>query len=216
MIIILLGPPGVGKGTQAEVIAEKFSVPHISTGGIFRGKLKDGTPLSLEIKKYMEAGALVPDELTVRLVTERLAAPDARKGALLDGFPRDAAQAEALDAILAGTSRRVNICLSLKAPDDILAARLSGRRVCRRCGAGYHVVFSPPPADGACLRCGGEIHQRDDDREETIKNRLAVYHHETSPLIQWYGERGLLKTIDVEGPVGEISNRIFAALKDLG
>jgi adenylate kinase len=212
MIIILLGPPGAGKGTQAGAIAEKFSLPHISTGDIFRANLKDGTPLGLEAGKYMDAGALVPDELVVRLVADRLTAPDARGGALLDGFPRTVPQAEALADFLAGAGRRVDFCVSLEVPDAALLARLSGRRMCRSCGAGYHISFSPPPAGGRCGRCGGEIYQRDDDREETIKNRLAVYHGQTSPLIQWYGECGLLRTIDGEGPVEDIKKRIFAVL----
>ncbi|MDR2726017.1 MAG: adenylate kinase [Candidatus Adiutrix sp.] len=213
MIIILLGPPGAGKGTQAGTIAQKTHLPHISTGDIFRANLKEGTPLGLEARKYMDAGALVPDELVVRLVADRLSAPDARPGALLDGFPRTTVQAEALTAFLADTGNKIKCCLCLEVSDVALLTRLAGRRLCRNCGAGYHVSFSPPPADGRCGRCGGEVYQRDDDREEIIKNRLEVFHRETNPLAHWYEERGLLKTIDGEGPIEEVSGRIFAALE---
>lgn len=211
MIIILLGPPGAGKGTQAGAIAEKFNIPHISTGDIFRANLKQGTPLGLEAKKYMDAGALVPDELVVRLVGDRLDAPDAAGGALLDGFPRTVVQAEALADYLKAKGRGVDACICLNVPDDVLVSRLSGRRMCRECGAGFHVEFSPPPADGRCP-CGGQVYQRDDDREETILNRLKVYHEQTSPLVEWYGRKGLLRSIDGQGPVAEIQKRIFAAL----
>jgi len=213
MIIILLGPPGAGKGTQAVAIAEKIHLPHVSTGDIFRANLKDGTPLGLEAKKYMDAGTLVPDDLVVRLVVDRLSAPDARGGVLLDGFPRTAAQAEALSEFLAAAGRTIKCCLSLKVTDEVILTRLSGRRLCRNCGAGYHLTFSPPPADGRCGRCGGEIYQRDDDREEILKKRLDVFHLQTNPLTHWYEDHGLLRTIDGEGPVEEITKRIFAALE---
>ncbi len=212
MIIILLGPPGAGKGTQAGAIAERFGIPHISTGDIFRANLKQGTPLGLEAKKYMEAGALVPDELVVRLVGDRLDAPDAAAGALLDGFPRTVPQAQALSDYLAQKGRRVDHCVCLNVPDAVLVSRLAGRRQCRDCGAGFHVEFSPPPADGHCPKCGGAIYQRDDDMEATILNRLKVYHDQTSPLVEWYGLRGLLRAIEGDGPVDEIKTRIFAAL----
>jgi adenylate kinases len=212
MIIILLGPPGAGKGTQAGAISEKYNIPHISTGDIFRANLKEGTPLGLEAKKYMDAGALVPDELVVRIVGDRLDAPDAASGALLDGFPRTVGQAEALGAYLATKGRRVDHCLCLEVPDGVLVSRLAGRRMCRECGAGFHTEFSPPPADGRCNKCGGEIYQRDDDMEATIQNRLRVYHEQTSPLVAWYKERGLLRDIDGQGPVDEIKKRIFTAL----
>jgi len=213
MIILFLGPPGSGKGTQSMPIAGKLKLPHISTGDIFRANLNQGTPLGLEAKKYMDAGALVPDDLVVRLVVGRLSEPDAKNGALLDGFPRTTAQAEALSAFLAEAGRQVACCLSLEVPDDTLLARLSGRRICRNCGLGYHLSFSPPPADGRCGRCGGEIYQREDDREETLKKRLDVYHRQTSPLIHWYGDHGLLKAVDGEGPVEEVTKRILTALE---
>lgn len=212
MIIILLGPPGAGKGTQAGAISEKYKIPHISTGDIFRANLKEGTSLGLEAKKYMDAGALVPDELVVRIVGDRLNAPDAAGGALLDGFPRTVAQAEALSDYLADKGRQVEHCLCLGVPDSVLVTRLAGRRMCRECGAGFHVEFSPPPADGRCDQCGGEIYQRDDDMEATIQNRLQVYHQQTSPLVEWYARRGLLRNIDGQGQVEEIKARIFAAL----
>lgn len=212
MIIILLGPPGAGKGTQAGAVSEKYNIPHISTGDIFRANLKEGTALGLEAKKYMDAGALVPDELVVRIVGDRLNAPDAAGGALLDGFPRTVAQAEALGDYLVQKGRKVDHCLCLEVPDQVLITRLAGRRMCRECGAGFHVEFSPPPADGRCNQCGGEIYQRDDDMEATIQNRLKVYHEQTSPLVEWYKERGLLRAIDGQGPVDEIKKRIFAAL----
>jgi len=212
MIIILLGPPGAGKGTQAGAVAEKFRIPHISTGDIFRANLKEGTPLGLEAKKYMDSGALVPDELVVRLVGDRLGAPDAAGGALLDGFPRTVAQAEALADYLAQKGRQVDHCVCLNVPDEILVGRLAGRRMCRECGAGFHVEFSPPPADGHCSKCGGEIYQRDDDLETTVLNRLKVYHEQTSPLVEWYGAKGLLRPVDGQGPVEEVKARIFKVL----
>lgn len=213
MIIILLGPPGAGKGTQAGAISEKYNIPHISTGDIFRANLKEGTSLGLEAKQYMDAGALVPDELVVRIVGDRLNAQDAVSGALLDGFPRTVTQAVALSAYLAEKGRQVDHCLCLEVPDSVLLPRLSGRRMCRECGAGFHMEFSPPPADGRCNQCGGEIYQRDDDMETTIQNRLQVYHQQTSPLVEWYAQRGLLRRIDGQGPVEEIKTRIFTALE---
>ncbi len=212
MIIILLGPPGAGKGTQAGAIAEKFQIPHVSTGDIFRANLKEGTPLGLEAKKYMDSGALVPDELVVRLVGDRLGAADAAGGALLDGFPRTVAQAEALDAYLAAKGRRVDHCLCLDVPDAVVISRLAGRRMCRGCGGTFHLEFSPPPASGHCPKCGGEIYQRDDDQETTVANRLKVYHEQTSPLVAWYLQRGLLRRIVGADSVEEIQKRIFAAL----
>jgi adenylate kinase len=212
MIVILLGPPGAGKGTQAEAIVKRLGIPHVSTGDIFRANLAANTPLGLEAKGYMDKGALVPDELVVRLVGDRLSEKDASIGALLDGFPRTVAQAEALEIFLAKQDRRVNVCLLLEVPDEELIKRLTGRRVCRNCGSGWHVTFSPPPADLICTNCKGEIYQRADDSEETIKNRLKVYHEQTTPLIDWYKSRGQLKTINGLGKPNEVEASLSQAL----
>ena len=212
MIVILLGPPGAGKGTQATAIAKLLNVPHVSTGDIFRANLEYGTALGLEAKKYMDKGELVPDDLVVRLVADRLSKPDAQGGALLDGFPRTTVQAAALADILTAKSQVIDVCLLLEVPDDVLVARLSGRRVCRGCGAGWHAVFDPPPVDMKCPSCGGEIYQRGDDSEATIAKRLAVYHAQTSPLVDWYKAKGLLKRVSGLGPPERVREVIAKAL----
>ncbi|MDR2443109.1 MAG: adenylate kinase [Deltaproteobacteria bacterium] len=214
MIVILLGPPGAGKGTQAEALTQKYGIPHVATGDIFRANLALGTPLGLEAKGYMDQGTLVPDELVVRLVADRLSQPDALKGCLLDGFPRTVAQAEALEAFLAQASppRSIDACLLLEVPDEELEKRLTGRRVCRGCGASWHTIFSPPPVDNKCPSCGGEIYQRADDSLETIKNRLAVYHAQTKPLVAWYQRKGKLKIVSGLGQPAEVRQAIFQAL----
>lgn len=214
MILVLLGPPGAGKGTQAKFLVERFSIPHISTGDILRANLKAGTPLGLEAEKYMDAGALVPDEVVIGLIEDRVKEPDARGGFLLDGFPRTEPQARALAAMLERGGWALDAALCLETPDEEIVKRLAGRRVCRGCGRPYHVAFDPPPASGICPDCGGEIYQRDDDREETVLSRLKTYHQQTSPLIKWYGERGLLKTID--GVSGGPEAVFARALKALG
>jgi adenylate kinase len=213
MIVILLGPPGAGKGTQAQAIVKRLGIPHISTGDIFRANLAAKTPLGLEAKGYMDRGALVPDELVVRLVGDRLSQSDAAKGSLLDGFPRTVAQAQALEGFLAGQTRKVDSCLLLEVPDHELLKRLAGRRVCRSCGSGWHVDFSPPPSDMVCPSCKGEIYQRSDDSEETIKNRLKVYHEQTSPLIDWYKTRGQLRKVNGLGNPLEIEASLAEALR---
>jgi adenylate kinase len=212
MIVVLLGPPGAGKGTQAAALVDRLKVPHVSTGDIFRANLSAGTALGLEAKSYMEKGALVPDELTVRMVGDRLIQDDAAAGCLLDGFPRNTVQAEALEKLLEKAGRRVDLCLQLEVPDDDLVLRLSGRRVCRGCGVGWHSVFSPPPADLKCPKCGGEIAQRSDDAEEAIKNRLKVYHEQTSPVADWYRGRGLLRTVGGRGSAAEVEAALMRAL----
>lgn len=193
--VVLLGAPGSGKGTQAERISPAFSVPHISTGDMLRAALAAGTPLGLEAKRYMEAGELVPDDVVVGLIRERLADEDARRGFLLDGFPRTLEQARALDAMLTRSARALTDVVLIDVPEDELVQRLSGRRMCRGCGKGYHTVFDPPKKDSVCDICGGELYQRADDNEETVRNRLEVYRRQTEPLIEYYSELGVLKTV---------------------
>jgi adenylate kinase len=214
VIVILLGPPGAGKGTQATAIAKLLNVPHVSTGDIFRANLEYGTALGLEAKKYMDKGQLVPDDLVVRLVADRLSKPDAQGGALLDGFPRTTGQAAALADILSTKGQNVDVCLLLEVPDETLVARLSGRRVCRGCGAGWHVEYNPPDPSLKCDKCGGEIYQRDDDRAETIESRLAVYHKQTKPLVEWYRSRGVLKSVDGTGDPQSVGAAIKKILTD--
>jgi adenylate kinase len=213
MIFVLLGPPGAGKGTQAAALVKRLGVIHVSTGDIFRSNLAAGTPLGLEAKGYMESGVLVPDELVLRLVGDRLSQPDASKGALLDGFPRTGVQAEGLEAILAEMGRKVRVCLLLEVPDQELIGRLAGRRVCRGCGASWHISYSPPPADLKCNLCGGEIYQRADDSEAAINQRLTVYHQLTSPLVQWYASKGLLKRVDGVGDPARVEADLAKALE---
>lgn len=212
MIVILLGPPGAGKGTQAAAIVKSLCIPHVSTGDIFRANLEHETPLGLEAKKYMDAGKLVPDNLVVRLVADRLSKADAQGGVLLDGFPRTVVQAEALEEFLKAGQKKVDVCLLLEVPDQELVKRLSGRRVCRRCGKGWHVDYSPPPEELKCDSCSGEIYQRDDDLPDTIKSRLAVYHSQTKPLIDWYRSRGCLAVIDGRADPSKVGSEIEKAL----
>ncbi|MGH8894282.1 MAG: adenylate kinase, partial [Actinomycetes bacterium] len=196
MRLVLVGPPGAGKGTQAQFIASRFTVPKISTGDIFRANVSEGTELGLEAKKFMDAGDLVPDEVTIGMVMERLSHDDASEGFLLDGFPRTLHQAEVLDEMLAGDDTTLDVVLELVVDDDEVVRRLSGRRTCRRCGHVWHLDFDPPSMDGQCDRCSGELFQRDDDSEDTIRHRLEVYADQTSPLIGYYGDRGILAGVD--------------------
>ena len=205
---IFLGPPGAGKGTQAARLAERAGVPQIATGDMFRAAVREGTPLGLEAKRYMEAGQLVPDEVTLGLVRERLAQPDCRAGFLLDGFPRTVAQAEGLKDVLAGLGVRLDGVLYFDVPDAVVVERLSGRRVCPACGATYHVRFDPPRVEGRCDRCGAELVQRADDREETVRQRLAVYREQTEPLVRYYREAGLLHTVEADRPIAEVEAAI--------
>jgi adenylate kinase len=212
MRIILLGPPGAGKGTQAKLLAERLRIPQISTGDMLRAAVRDGTPLGREAKGYMDRGALVPDEVIIGLVRERLQAPDAVRGYILDGFPRTVAQAEALERTLGDLHCSLDHVLCLDVPGEDLVTRIAGRRTCRQCGAMSHVRFSPTKRDGACDACGGETYQRDDDREETVRRRLAVYVEQTAPLIRFYEGRALLRRIAGTGEIGEIFARMVQGL----
>jgi adenylate kinase len=211
MIIVLLGPPGTGKGTQAKAIYDRYSFPHISTGDIFRKNLSEATPLGLEAKTYMEKGELVPDGLVLKLIEGRLSEPDAAKGFLLDGFPRTKVQALAFDESLAARGQKIDHVVLLEVEDRKLIKRLSGRRVCGNCGRSFHVEFSPPPADNLCP-CGGTVYQRADDLETAIVNRLKVYHDLTKPLVEYYGGRGLLRRVEGDGTPSEVEARIKLAL----
>jgi adenylate kinase len=211
--LVLVGPPGAGKGTQAQFIASHFSVPKISTGDIFRANVSEGTDLGIEAKKYMDAGDLVPDEVTIAMVKDRLTHDDTTEGFLLDGFPRTVHQAEVLDKVLAVQDTSLTVVLELVVDDEEVVRRLSGRRTCRRCGHVWHQDFDPPSRDGICDRCGGELFQRDDDSEQTIRHRLEVYADQTSPLIGYYGDRGLLRGVDATGPVEDVTERAINALR---
>ena len=193
--IVLLGAPGSGKGTQAERIAPAFDVPHVSTGDILRAAVKRGTPMGLAAKRFMDAGDLVPDDVVIGIIRDRLAEPDTGGGFMLDGFPRTLEQAAALDDMLAGAGRALSLVLQIDVPEEELVQRLAGRRACRHCGRGYNVVFDPPKVEGVCDACGGDLFQRDDDNEDTVRNRLAVYRRQTEPLIGYYRDRGVLATV---------------------
>ncbi len=216
MRLVLVGPPGAGKGTQAQFIAAHASIAKISTGDIFRANVSQGTPLGLEAKKYMDAGDLVPDEVTNDMVRERLAEDDAVDGFLLDGFPRTVPQAVTLDDMLGGMGHKLNVVLELVVDDDEVVRRLSGRRTCRGCGHVWHLDFDPPSRDGVCDRCGGELFQRDDDKSDTVRHRIDVYAEQTAPLIAYYAERGLLIGLDATGPVEDVTERAIDALRPYG
>lgn len=211
MRLVLLGPPGAGKGTQAQMLREKLGIPHISTGDMFREAVGQGTPLGKEAQKYMESGQLVPDEVTIGIVKERLSQPDAT-GFLLDGFPRTVPQAESLDAVLAASGRPVDAVLSLRVPREVLMVRLTGRRVCSVCKANYHILNQPPREPGKCDLCGGELVQRADDTEETVSKRLEVYDQQTSALVDYYQQRGLVREINGHQEPGKVFADIGRAL----
>ncbi len=196
MKIIMLGAPGAGKGTQAKMIAEKYQIPHISTGDIFRANIKNGTELGMEARTYMDKGELVPDELTVRILLDRVAQPDCEKGYVLDGFPRTIPQAEVLDQELTKRNEKIDHAINVEVPDENIVRRMSGRRACVSCGATYHIVHIPPKKEGLCDKCGNELILRDDDKEETVMNRLGVYHDQTQPLIEYYNAKGVLCSVD--------------------
>ncbi len=214
MHVILLGPPGAGKGTQAKMLTERYGVPQISTGDILRAAVGAGTPLGREAKTYMDRGALVPDEVVIGIVRDRLAEPDCHGGYLLDGFPRTVAQAEALTRMLRDLGTRLPIVVNLDVAEGELVRRLSGRRTCQGCSEPFHVDFHPPRVEGTCDKCGGTLIQREDDREETIRRRLQVYREQTEPLIGYYQTQGRLKTVDGLGETGEIFGRISSTLEE--
>jgi adenylate kinase len=211
--VVLVGPPGAGKGTQAQFIASHLSVPTISTGEIFRSNVSTGTELGRVAKAYMDRGDLVPDEVTIAMVASRIQEDDAQAGFLLDGFPRNVPQAETLKKMLAEWETRLDLVLELVVDDDEVVRRLSGRRTCRRCGHVWHVLFDPPSRSERCDDCGGELFQRDDDREETIRHRLDVYQQQTQPLIAFYADESILLGVDATGPVEEITARALSALR---
>lgn len=202
--LVLMGLPGAGKGTQAEMIIDRYGIPHISTGDMFRAAMKEGTELGMQAKKFMDAGELVPDEVTIGIVRERLAKSDCNKGFLLDGFPRTVPQAEALDNILQEMDRSIDYVIHIDVDRNKLLARLTGRRICRNCGATYHMVFNRPQQDGACDKCGGELYQREDDNEDTVANRLEVNIAQQEPLLEYYSNNGVLQTIDGNRDIGVV------------
>lgn len=211
--LVLLGPPGAGKGTQASAIVSKYSIPHISTGDIFRANIKNGTELGKQVEAYMKKGLLVPDELVVSIVKDRLTKEDCKEGFLLDGFPRTVNQAEALDKELKDMNLKLDRVINIEVGKEILIERAIGRRICKNCGATYHVKFSPPKVGNTCDKCGGELYQRDDDKAETVEKRIEVYQEQTKPLIDYYKEKDLLLNIDGTKSIEEIFNDIVASLE---
>ena len=212
MKIIMLGAPGAGKGTQAKQIAEKYSIPHISTGDIFRANIKNGTELGKKAKTYMDQGLLVPDELTCDLVVDRIKQDDCKNGFILDGFPRTIPQAEALDAALSKMGEKMDYAIDVDVPDENIVRRMGGRRACLNCGATYHIVSIPTKVEGICDKCGSEVVLRDDDKPETVQKRLSVYHEQTQPLIDYYNRQGILKTVNGTRPLEEVFADIVTIL----
>lgn len=212
MDLILLGPPGAGKGTQAKMMIDRWKIPQISTGDILRTAVREERPLGLEAKGFMDRGELVPDRVVIGIIAERLKEEDATAGFILDGFPRTIPQAEALQEILDELGRKIDTVLSIEIEEERLVARLTGRRMCKGCGESFHLVFNPPARDGVCDRCGGELYQRDDDREKTIRQRLAVYREQTEPLIAYYEKQGILKRIKGDDSKDQIFSRIVGAV----
>ena len=214
MKIIMLGAPGAGKGTQAKKIAEKYGIPHISTGDIFRANIKNQTELGKKAKSYMDQGALVPDELTLELIMDRFTNDDCKNGYVLDGFPRTIPQAEALTKALADKQDAVDYAINVDVPDEAIVTRMSGRRACLACGGTYHIKFNPTKVEGICDACGGELVLRNDDKPETVQKRLDVYHEQTQPLIEYYQTQNILKEVDGTLPLEEVFQAIIAILED--
>ena len=212
MKIIMLGAPGAGKGTQAQMIADKYNIPHISTGDIFRANIKNGTELGKKAKEYMDKGLLVPDELTVELLLDRVANEDCKDGYVLDGFPRTIPQADVLDAELTKLGDKVDFAVNVDVPDENIVRRMSGRRACLKCGATYHIEHIPPKQEGICDKCGSERGLRADDAPETVQNRLSVYHEQTQPLIDYYDKKGILRTVDGTKDMKDVFNAIVDIL----
>jgi len=209
--LVLMGLPGAGKGTQAERIVEQYGIPHISTGDMFRAAMKEGTELGLQAKSFMDKGELVPDEVTIGIVRERLSKEDCQKGFLLDGFPRTVPQAEALENLLVDLNKTINYVININVDKELLMARLTGRRICKECGSTYHLEFNPPKQEGVCDRCGGELYQRADDNAETVQNRLDVNIKQQEPLLTFYEIKGYLRTIDGQQHI----NKVFADIEQL-
>ena len=212
MKIIMLGAPGAGKGTQAKKIAEKYEIPHISTGDIFRANIKNGTELGMKAKEYMDKGALVPDELTCDLVMDRISQEDCKNGFVLDGFPRTIPQAKALDSALEKINEKMDFAVDVDVPDENIVNRMGGRRACLNCGATYHIVFNPTKSEGICDTCGKQTVLREDDKPETVQKRLHVYHEQTQPLLDYYKEQNILKSVDGTKPMDEVFSDIVAIL----
>jgi len=215
MNILIMGPPGAGKGTQASRIASFYEIPHISTGDMFRAEIKQGSDLGKKIKSYLDSGQLVPDEVTVEVVKKRLQQADTQKGFLLDGFPRTIPQAEALDGILKEMGRSLDLVINIKVDPQVLLDRMTGRRVCQKCGATYHVVNQPPRVEGVCDQCGGELYQRSDDTVETVSNRLDVYQKQTAPLLEYYQQRGIVAEINGEQSIDDVFKEIQEVIRRL-
>lgn len=213
MNIIFMGPPGAGKGTQSDKIVNEFHIPHISTGDAFRMAMSQKTPLGLKAKEYVDQGLLVPDDITIGIVQERLQQQDCEKGFLLDGFPRTISQAEALDRIMESMNRRIDHVININVDRDLLLARLTGRRICKSCGATYHVLFNPPKIENRCDRCSGELYQRSDDTEEKVGTRLDEYFTKTAPLLEYYGQRNLLRQVNGEQEIEAVTEQISSILR---